>query len=169
MRCSCVLSALAASLRYSLTLSRRNQSSDEVKLPANQLTIPRRLLLPDALPRTGDFRRQPVNRLYTVRPMMPARRRRLVVFMFAVSILQLVRIQRRIREHVVNPRLIVVRVNVVGGHVEALIQRMIFGRVPVDSLTFATSTCRGTLIAESNVGCRRNDARRWLVCGFSVA
>jgi hypothetical protein len=80
--------------------------------------------------------------------MVTARRCRLemsghVSFVIAVSILELIGVERRISEHFLDnhSRVIVIRVNVVDGHVKALIQRMIFGRVSVDSLTFSTSTC----------------------------
>lgn len=76
------------------------------------------------------------------------------LFVVAVGVLDVVGVERRKAEDVIDhPRLIVVRVDVVSRHLRTLIKRMVLVGVSVDSLALATPSMRGgwALIAESNV------------------
>lgn len=108
---------------------------------------------------------------------MATRRRRLemrwqLFVVVAVSIFQLLGVQRRIAEHVLDEARLVVIVELVRRHVGALVQRVVLGGVAVGSLALATAAmrCRRALVAKTDVR-RRGDARsggRRVVCGLPV-
>lgn len=61
------------------------------------------------------------------------------LFVIAVCVLQLVRVERRIAEHVLHQsRLIMERFDVISSHVYALVEGMVFD-VSVNSFSFSTS------------------------------